>query len=293
MSEPLRILIIGKNGQVSRALQSRLADTGELIVRGSDQLDLASPDQLRSRIDALHPDLIINAAAHTAVDQAESEPELAFAINATAPGILALAANELGVPLIHYSTDYVFDGRKPAPYTEEDTPNPLSVYGRSKLAGEDAIRQAGGQHLILRTSWVYTTEGRNFLLTMQRLLQEKPNLRVVADQIGAPTWAGTIADSTARLIERWMTGRCGAWGTYHLTAQGETSWFGFAQAIGEQLVKQHKPCAVIEPIPSSDYPTPAPRPLNSRLDCTRLLREWGVSQPDWRSALQQCLAERH
>lgn len=293
MSEPLRILIIGKNGQVSRALQSRLADTGELIVRGSDQLDLARPDQLRSRIDALHPDLIINAAAHTAVDQAESEPELAFAINATAPGILALAANELGVPLIHYSTDYVFDGRKPAPYTEEDTPNPLSVYGRSKLAGEDAIRQAGGQHLILRTSWVYSTEGRNFLLTMQRLLQEKPNLRVVADQIGAPTWAGTIADSTARLIEHWMTGRCGAWGTYHLTAQGETSWFGFAQAIGEQLVKQHMPCAVIEPIPSSDYPTPAPRPLNSRLDCTRLLREWGVSQPDWRSALQQCLAERH
>lgn len=293
MSEPLRILILGKNGQVSRALQSRLADTGELIVRGSDQLDLARPDQLRSHIDALHPDLIINAAAHTAVDQAESEPELAFAINASAPGILALAANELGVPLIHYSTDYVFDGRKPQPYTEDDTPNPLSVYGRSKLAGEDAIRQAGGQHLILRTSWVYSTEGRNFLLTMQRLLQEKPHLRVVADQIGAPTWSGTIADSTARLIERWMTGRCGAWGTYHLTAQGETSWFGFAQAIGEQLVGQHKPCAVIEPIPSSDYPTPAPRPLNSRLDCTRLLREWGVSQPDWRSALQQCLAERH
>ncbi|TWC11642.1 MULTISPECIES: dTDP-4-dehydrorhamnose reductase [unclassified Pseudomonas] len=293
MSAPLRILIIGKNGQVSRALQSRLTDAGELIVRGSDQLDLARPDQLRLHIDALHPDLIINAAAHTAVDQAESEPELAFAINASAPGILALAANELGVPLIHYSTDYVFDGRKPQPYTEDDTPNPLSVYGRSKLAGEDAIYQAGGQYLILRTSWVYSTEGRNFLLTMQRLLQEKPHLRVVADQVGAPTWAGTIADSTARLIERWMTGRGGAWGTYHLTAQGETSWFGFAQAIGEQLVGQHKPCAVIEPIPSSEYPTPAPRPLNSRLDCTRLFREWGVSQPDWRSALQQCLAERH
>ncbi|MCI0992954.1 dTDP-4-dehydrorhamnose reductase, partial [Pseudomonas corrugata] len=196
MSRSLRILIIGKNGQVSRALQSRLADTGELIVRGSDQLDLARPDQLRSHIGALRPNLIINAAAHTAVDQAESEPELAFAINATAPGILALAANDLGAPLIHYSTDYVFDGRKPAPYTEDDTPNPLSVYGRSKLAGEDAIRQADGQHLILRTSWVYSMEGRNFLLTMQRLLQEKPHLRVVADQIGAPTWAGTIADST-------------------------------------------------------------------------------------------------
>ncbi len=290
MNAPLRILIIGQNGQVSRALQSRLGALGELIVRGSDQLDLAQPDTLRAPIEALNPGLIINAAAHTAVDQAESEPERAFAINATAPGILAQAAVALGVPLIHYSTDYVFDGLKPTPYTEDDTPNPLSVYGRSKLAGENAIRQAGGQHLILRTSWVYSTEGRNFLLTMQRLLQEKPQLRVVADQVGAPTWAGTIADSTAQLIERWQAGQSGAWGTYHLTARGETSWFGFAQAIGEDLLDRHKPCAQLEPIASSAYPTPAPRPLNSRLDCTRLLKAWGVSQPDWRSALQQCLA---
>lgn len=290
MSTPLRILIIGQNGQVARALQSRLADMGELIVRGSQQLDLAHPAPLRTAIDALQPDLIINAAAHTAVDQAESEPELAFAINTIAPGILAVAATGLGIPLIHYSTDYVFDGLKPEPYTEADTPNPLGVYGRSKLAGEDAIRQAGGQHLILRTSWVYSTAGRNFLLTMQRLLQEKPHLRVVADQIGAPTWAATIADSTAQLIERWMAGRVGAWGTYHLTAQGETSWFGFAQAIAENLIEQHKPCAQLEAIPSSAYPTPAPRPLNSRLDCSRLSLEWGVSQPNWRSALQQCLA---
>ncbi|MGO4323244.1 dTDP-4-dehydrorhamnose reductase [Pseudomonas sp. KB_12] len=290
MSAPLRILIIGQNGQVSRALQSRLSGLGELTVRGSDQLDLAQPDSLRAPIEALKPGLIINAAAHTAVDQAESEPERAFAINATAPGILAQAAVALGVPLIHYSTDYVFDGLKPAPYTEDDTPNPLSVYGRSKLAGENAIRQVGGQHLILRTSWVYSTEGRNFLLTMQRLLQEKPQLRVVADQVGAPTWAGTIADSTAKLIERWQAGQPGAWGTYHLTARGETSWFGFAQAIGENLLDRHKPCAQLEPIESSAYPTPAPRPLNSRLDCMRLLKEWGVSQPDWQSALQQCLA---
>jgi len=286
----LRILIIGQHGQVSRALQSRLSGMGELLVRGSDQLDLAQPDSLPTSIEALRPGLIINAAAHTAVDQAESEPERAFAINATAPGILAQIAVGLGIPLIHYSTDYVFDGLKPAPYTEDDTPNPLSVYGRSKLAGENAICQAGGPHLILRTSWVYSTEGRNFLLTMQRLLQEKPQLRVVADQIGAPTWAGTIADSTAQLIERWQAGRPGAWGTYHLTAQGETSWFGFAQTIGENLLERHKPCALLEPIASSAYPTPAPRPLNSRLDCTRLLREWGVSQPDWRSALQRCLA---
>ncbi|MEL4167648.1 dTDP-4-dehydrorhamnose reductase [Pseudomonas sp. ZS001] len=290
MTASLRILIIGRNGQVAQALQSRLAGTAELIVRGSDQLDLAHPDNLRSAITALGPDLIINAAAHTAVDQAESEPELAFAINATAPGILAGTAVSLGVPLIHYSTDYVFDGHRREPYTEDDATNPLSVYGRSKLAGEDAIRQAGGQYLILRTSWVYSTRGRNFLLTMQRLLQEKPSLRVVADQIGAPTWAATIADSTAKLIERWQAGQPGAWGTYHLTAQGETSWFGFAQAIGEHLAEQQKPCAVLEPIPSSAYPTPARRPLNSRLDCSRLLREWGVSQPDWRIALRQCLA---
>lgn len=290
MNSSLRILIIGQNGQVSQALQKRLTAVGELIVLGSNQLDMARPDHIRAPIDALRPDLIINAAAHTAVDQAESEAERAFAINATAPGVLARAALGLGVPLFHYSTDYVFDGRKPEPYTEDDAPNPLSVYGRSKLAGEEVIREAGGQHLILRTSWVYSNAGRNFLLTMQRLLQEKPHLRVVADQIGAPTWAGTIADSTAKLIERWQAGQCGAWGTYHLTAQGQTSWFGFAQAIGENLVEQHKPCAVLEPIPSSEYPTPAPRPLNSRLDCTRLLREWGVSQPDWRSALRQCLA---
>ncbi|MBC3364816.1 dTDP-4-dehydrorhamnose reductase [Pseudomonas sp. SWRI154] len=290
MSASLRILIIGQNGQVSQALQSRLAGMGELIVLGSNQLDMAQPDQLRPQVEALRPDLIINAAAHTAVDQAESEAQRAFAINASAPGILAQVAAELDAPLIHYSTDYVFDGRKPEPYTEDDTPNPLSVYGRSKLAGEEAIHQAGGEHLILRTSWVYSSAGRNFLLTMQRLLQEKSHLRVVADQIGAPTWAGTIAESTAQLIERWQAGRCGAWGTYHLTAQGQTSWFGFAQAIGEDLVEHHKPCAVLEPIPSSAYPTPAPRPLNSRLDCTRLTEEWGVSQPDWRSALQQCLA---
>ncbi|MFL6968408.1 dTDP-4-dehydrorhamnose reductase [Pseudomonas alvandae] len=290
MNSSLRILIIGQNGQVSQALQKRLTAVGELIVLGSNQLDMARTDDIRAPIDALRPDLIINAAAHTAVDQAESEAERAFAINATAPGVLARAALGLGVPLFHYSTDYVFDGRKPEPYTEDDAPNPLSVYGRSKLAGEEVIREAGGQHLILRTSWVYSNAGRNFLLTMQRLLQEKPHLRVVADQIGAPTWAGTIADSTAKLIERWQAGQCGAWGTYHLTAQGQTSWFGFAQAIGENLVEQHKPCAVLEPIPTSEYPTPAPRPLNSRLDCTRLLREWGVSQPDWRSALRQCLA---
>jgi len=285
----MKILVSGRNGQVAQALQSALGDLGQLHLLGRDQLDLAHPDRIAAQVRALAPDLIVNAAAHTAVDQAESEPELAFAINAQAPGVLAEEAARLGVPLIHYSTDYVFDGSKAAPYTEDDAPNPLGVYGQSKLAGERAITAVGGQHLILRTSWVYSTHGRNFLLTMLRLLQEKPELRVVADQIGAPTWAATIAASTRQLIERWQSGQAGAWGTYHLTARGETSWFGFAQAIGEHLKAQGKPCASLLPIPSSEYPTPARRPLNSRLDCSRLQQQWQVGQPDWHQALIDCL----
>lgn len=289
----MKILITGQHGQVSQALQAHLQGLGELMVLGSNQLDLAKPDQIREQIRAHRPDLIINAAAHTAVDQAESEPDAAFAINAIAPGILAQEAKALGIPLIHYSTDYVFDGSKPAPYTEADTPNPLSVYGQSKLAGEQAIAAAGGQYLILRTSWVYSNQGKNFLLTMQRLLQEKPQMRIVADQIGAPTWAGTIAGSTRALIERWLAGEAGKWGIYHLTAQGETSWFGFAQAIGEHLHADGKACAELEAIPSSAYPTPAMRPLNSRLDCSRLQQQWHVSQPHWQDALRECLAQQH
>ncbi|MVW85120.1 dTDP-4-dehydrorhamnose reductase [Pseudomonas sp. PB101] len=288
----MKVLINGRHGQVSHELQRRLRAVGELIVLGRDQLDLAQPDQVRRQVQNIRPDLIINAAAHTAVDLAESEPQAAFAINAVAPGVLAEEALALDIPLIHYSTDYVFDGMKAGPYTEDDTPNPLGVYGKSKLAGEQAIRDVQGKHLILRTSWVYSTHGRNFLLTMQRLLQEKPELRVVADQIGAPTWAGTIANSTLALIERWQANEVADWGTYHLSAQGETSWFGFAQAIGEALRQQGKPCATLIAIPSSDYPTPAARPLNSRLDCSRLQRDWGVSQPDWQTALRECLTEQ-
>jgi dTDP-4-dehydrorhamnose reductase len=288
----MKILIVGQHGQVSRELQRRLGVVGELIVPGRDQLDLTLPDQIRQQVQNVRPDLIINAAAHTAVDLAESAPQTAFAINAIAPGILAQEALSLGIPLIHYSTDYVFDGTKVGPYNEEDRPNPLGVYGKSKLAGERAITDVQGKHLILRTSWVYSAHGRNFLLTMQRLMQEKPELRIVADQIGAPTWAGTIAQSTLALIERWQRDEAAPWGTYHLSAQGETSWFGFAQAIGEALRKQGKTCAELLPIPSSEYPTPATRPLNSRLDCSRLQHEWGVRQPDWRTALHECLAEQ-
>ena len=290
---PLKILISGKTGQVALELQKHLGGLGELIVLGRNDLDLSKPEQIRAQVRAHRPDLIINAAAHTAVDLAESEPELAFAINGVAPGVFAEEAAALGIPLIHYSTDYVFDGNKPAPYTEDDTPNPLGVYGKSKLAGERAIAATGAEHLILRTSWVYSTHGKNFLLTMQRLLQERPELRVVADQVGAPTWAGTIARSTRLLIERWQAAEAGAWGIYHLTAQGETSWFGFTQAIAEHLSAQGKPCATLEPIPASAYPTPAARPQNSRLDCSRLEREWQVAQPAWQNALRECLAAQH
>ncbi|MGY2176208.1 dTDP-4-dehydrorhamnose reductase [Pseudomonas azotoformans] len=293
MTAPLKILITGQHGQVSHELQTRLQGLGELVVLGRSQLDLANVDHIRQQVRNHRPGLIINAAAHTAVDLAESEPDAAFAINAIAPGVLAEEAKTLGILLIHYSTDYVFDGSKPAPYTEADPPNPLGVYGQSKLAGEQAIAAVGGQYLILRTSWVYSNHGKNFLLTMQRLLQEKPQMRIVADQIGAPTWAGSIANSTRALIERWQAGEQGEWGIYHLSAAGETSWFGFAQAIGEHLREQGKACAELEPIPSSAYPTPAKRPLNSRLDCSRLQQQWHVSLPHWQDALRECLAQLH
>jgi dTDP-4-dehydrorhamnose reductase len=288
----MKVLLLGQHGQVSQELQRALHGAAELTVLGREQLDLAQPERIRQQVQHLRPELIINAAAHTAVDQAESEPELVFAINATAPCILAEAAAELSVPLIHYSTDYVFDGSLAEPYRENDTTHPLSVYGRSKLAGEQAIQAVGGMHLILRTSWVYSQHGKNFLLTMQRLLQERESLSVVDDQIGAPTWAGTIAQATAQLITQWHSGHPGPWGVYHLTAQGETSWFGFASAIAAHLHSQGKTVATLHPIPSSAYPTPAQRPLNSRLDCSRLQQDWQVQLPTWQAALEQCLAHR-
>ncbi|SDI33361.1 dTDP-4-dehydrorhamnose reductase [Pseudomonas flavescens] len=286
----MKILLLGQHGQVSRELQLLLGEQHELIVLGREQLDLADTGRIREAVRHLRPELIVNAAAHTAVDAAESEPGAAFAINATAPGVLAEEAADLDMPLIHYSTDYVFDGSKPAAYREDDTPNPLSVYGRSKLAGERAITAVGGQHLILRTSWVYSLHGRNFLLTMQRLLQEREQLSVVADQIGAPTWAGSIAAATAQLIERWQTQQTAAWGVYHFTARGETSWFGFAEAIAAQLQAQGKTVAQLTPIATTDYPTPAQRPLNSRLDGTRLEQGWDVCLPDWQDGLLECLS---
>ena len=286
----MKILLLGQHGQVSRELQLLLSQHHELIVLGRKQVDLADTGRLREAVRHLRPELIVNAAAHTAVDAAESEPEAAFAINAIAPGVLAEEAARLDVPLIHYSTDYVFDGSKLGAYDEDDAPNPLGVYGSSKLAGEQAIAAVDGKHLILRTSWVYSLYGRNFLLTMQRLLQEREQLSVVADQIGAPTWAGSIAAATEQLVQRWQGGQPGAWGLYHFTSQGETSWFGFAEAIAAQLLTQGKPAARLTPIATREYPTPAQRPLNSRLDCSRLERDWGVRLPDWQDGLLECLS---
>ncbi len=285
----MKVLISGHTGQVARALQQALSEH-QLISLGRDHFDLSQPQSLREQIRQQHPDLLINAAAYTAVDQAEQESELAFAINAAAPGVMAEECAELGIPLIHYSTDYVFDGRKSSPYVEIDSTNPLGVYGHSKLAGEQAISAVAGQHLILRTSWVYSQFGKNFLLTMQRLLQERSELRVVADQIGAPTSATGIAEATRQLLQRWQNGTQ-RWGTYHFSCTGETSWFGFAQAIAKHLQSQGKACAALTAIPSSDYPTPAQRPLNSRLNCQQLERDWAVQLPEWRQALARCLAE--
>ncbi|MCQ2030425.1 dTDP-4-dehydrorhamnose reductase [Stutzerimonas zhaodongensis] len=285
----MKILITGSTGQLSRELQLALAGEGKVLALGHKVLDLAEPGQIRQQVRLLRPDLIINAAAYTAVDVAQGERDRAFAVNAIGPGVLAEEAALLGVPLIHYSTDYVFNGRKAEPYGEDDQPAPLSVYGESKLAGEQAIQAVGGEHLVLRTSWVYSTHGHNFLLTMQRLLQERDSLSVVEDEIGAPTWAGTLAMVTADMVRKWRSGNGGPSGLYHLTASGETSWYGFASAIAEHLQRQGLLRAKIEPIRSADYPTAAQRPLNSRLSCARLQRDWQVELPAWEAALKQCL----
>lgn len=287
----MKILITGSKGQLARELQTELAGEGKVLALGHQALDLAEAEQIRQQVRLLRPDLIINAAAYTAVDPAEHERDKAFAVNAVAPGILAEETARLGIPLIHYSTDYVFDGRKAAPFTEADTPNPLGVYGASKLAGERAVQAVDGQHMILRTSWVYGLHGRNFLLTMMRLLQERDTVSVVSDEIGAPTWARSIAAATGELVRRWRAGEGELTGLFHMTARGETSWYGFACAIAEHLHQQGRLRATVTPILSRDYPTAAQRPLNSRLDCSLLQSRWGIALPDWQVALQQCMAQ--
>ena len=289
----MRILLTGANGQVGSELRRSLAPLGEVVAFDRAGLDLAQPDVLIARVRDVAPQAIVNAGAYTAVDKAESEPEEASAINGTAPRVLAEEAKRLGAILVHYSTDYVFDGEKADPYTEADTPNPLSAYGRSKLEGERAVIASGCRHLTLRTSWVYGTRGRNFLLTMLRFAGEGRALRVVDDQIGAPTWCREIADATAALLARPDLAAPGADGLYHLSAGGFTSWFGFARAIFDspELVRLGIARPALEAIPTSEYPTPARRPCNSRLDCSRLENGAGLRLAPWDEALRRCMAE--
>ncbi|MEW6679297.1 MAG: dTDP-4-dehydrorhamnose reductase [Pseudomonadota bacterium] len=285
-----RILLTGVRGQVGWELARSLSPLGRVIGLDYQSLDLADADAIRRKVAELRPRIIVNPAAHTAVDKAESEPDKARALNALAPAVLAEEAQKLGALLVHYSTDYVFDGSGDTPRQEDAPTGPLNVYGASKLEGEQAIAASGCRHLIFRTSWVYGSRGANFLLTMQRLMKERPELKIVADQVGAPTWCRSLADATAQVLAQLQSPGQGAdkpdpWGVYHMTNGGETSWHGFAEAIRDLdgLACQ------IHPIPTRDYPTPARRPLNSRLDNGKLERVFGIRLPDWRDALKLCL----
>ena len=299
-----RILVTGSNGQVGFELQRSLAGMGEVFAVDVDRMDLTDPESIRRVLREIAPDLIVNPAAYTAVDQAESQPELALAVNGTAPGIVAEEAKRVGAVLIHYSTDYVFDGTKAAPYTEDDEPCPMSVYGRTKLAGDRAIQAVDAPHLILRTSWVYGARGKNFMLTILRLARERDELKIVDDQVGAPTWSRAIARATADILKRLGYGQEGfanacaeRRGVYNLTGAGQTSWHGFTAAILENarslrpidpaLAVDRVP--VLKPIPTEQYPTPARRPRNSVLSHAKLERVFGVQMPDWETSLTECM----
>jgi dTDP-4-dehydrorhamnose reductase len=296
-----RFLLIGREGQVAHELRRSLACLGLVAAldrRTDPPVDLADLDSLRRAVQTFLPDLIINAAAYTAVDKAEQEPELAFRINGEAPGVLAEEGRRVGAGLIHYSTDYVFTGDAEQPYSEKDAVGPLGVYGRSKLAGEEAIRQVGFSHMILRTAWVYGGRGQNFLLTMLRLMREREVLKVVDDQRGAPTWSRMIAEATAFMVARTVCrgpfALDSATGVYHLTCGGQTTWHGFAARIRKLGIEQGllpESCARLEPIPTSSYPTPARRPAYSVLSNDKLRELFKLSLPEWEEALAQCMAD--
>lgn len=273
----MKILVTGRDGQVGHELVRSLAPLGEVTALGREAMDLANPDSIRRAIAMIKPEIIVNAAAYTAVDRAEDEIELARAVNATGPGVLAEEATRLDALLLHYSTDYVFDGEKSGPYTENDPTNPLGAYGLTKLEGERHIAASGCRHLILRTSWVYSERGRNFLLTMRRLAVERPELRVVDDQYGAPTSAPAIADATNSILRLIMRDK-GEEGLFHLTAEGRTSWYEFAMLIVAHQASKQTP---VHPIPSDQYPTPARRPRNSCLDNEKLQRVFGIRLDPW------------
>ena len=300
----LRILITGEYGQVGEALKRTLAPLGEVYAPTLAELDLTDTKSTRKAMREFRPRWVVNAAAHTAVDKAESESELAFALNAIAPEVLAEEAKKIGAAMVHYSTDYVFDGAKQTPYVESDPTGPLNVYGRSKLAGEMALSASGVPYLTFRTSWVYGATGNNFLRSILRLARESEHLRIVGDQHGAPTWSFDLARLTAHAIT-YIEGlttqaTCSLQeaalpvsGLYHASGAGETSWYGFAaQAIAElQQMEPEAKLATVEAISTAEYPTAAKRPLNSLLDCSKLERVFGWRMQEWRSSLTQVLGE--
>ncbi|WP_430227289.1 dTDP-4-dehydrorhamnose reductase [Paraburkholderia tropica] len=297
MDKQATILVTGINGQVGYELLRSLQGLGRVVGCDRAALDLDNPDAIRRVVREVKPTLIVNPAAYTAVDKAESDVEGATRLNVQAPAALAEEAKQLGAALVHYSTDYVFDGTKDSPYVETDAVNPQSVYGRTKLEGEQAIAASGCDHLILRTSWVYGRRGKNFLLTMLKLGAERPELKVVADQIGAPTWSRTIAATTAHVVAQGLAAQRGGdadwWrehsGIYNLTAGGATSWHGFTEAILGIAMGDKAPKVL--PIPASDYPVPAKRPANSRLAGDRFAQTFGLRLPQWDEALRLCLAD--
>lgn len=296
----MKILVTGVHGQVGHALLHTLDGHHDIVALDRAQLDLTDTDAIRRVVQSVRPELIINPAAYTAVDKAESEPELAHAINAIAPGVMAEEAAKLNAGLIHFSTDYVFDGSKDTPYIETDVVNPLSVYGRSKLAGEVAIQSVGLPHLILRTSWVYGPHGKNFLKTMLRLSAERDQLKIVADQWGAPTSSNAIATAVNQLLNAWQMCTASQSGIYHFTNSGSTTWHGFtcaildayeAQAVLLGLLALKVKASAVGAITTADYPTPAVRPHNSRLDQTKLNQTFGVALPAWEQSLQAVMQQ--
>ena len=288
------VLVTGVNGQVGFELARTLQGLGRIVALDRKQFDLSNLDQICAVIRDVKPALIVNPAAYTAVDQAEQDTGAAMRVNGEAPGVIAEEARKLNAALVHFSTDYVFDGTKADAYVESDATNPQNVYGASKLAGEKAIAQVGGATLVLRTSWVYGLRGKNFLLTMLRLAADKPALRIVGDQQGAPTWSKTIATLVAHIAAQGVAEGNDWWsakaGVYHLCAGGSTSWAEFARTIFDVAALEKKP--VVEPIPASEYPTPAKRPSNSRMSCAKLEAAFGLQVPQWDDALRLCLAER-
>jgi dTDP-4-dehydrorhamnose reductase len=285
------ILLIGKIGQVGWELRRTLAPMARVTCVDFPEIDLTSSDSIRRWVREARPNIVINAAAYTAVDKAESEPDKAMKINGVAPGILAEEAKKLGALLVHYSTDYVFDGAKTELYVETDAPNPLGAYGRTKLAGDEAVRAIGGAHLIFRLCWVYGARGQNFMLTMMRLAREREKLRVVGDQVGCPTWSRMIAETTTLALKQVVAAPDPAafTGTYHLASSGVTSWHGFADAIVKLMPAEGKKCTEVEAITTAEYPTPTKRPAYSVLACSKLERVFGLRLPHWEDSLKQVL----